>query len=93
MEVTPIGEIAQSCWQEILQHLAYVRLDEFVIMPNHVHGIIIIDQSKYKIKDNFFRALGGGMDLIHNGILLRIKAGVLVDQHHRGVRAMELPHK
>ena len=63
MELTPIGEIAQSCWQEIPQHFPYVRLDEFVIMPNHVHGIIIIDQSKYTIKDNLLH--GDGVYTLH----------------------------
>jgi len=42
--VSPIGEIAQSCWSEIPQHFPYVQLDSFVVMPNHVHGIIIIDK-------------------------------------------------
>ena len=42
--LSPIGEIAQSCWQEIPQHFPYVQLDSFIIMPNHVHGIIIIDK-------------------------------------------------
>ena len=41
---SPIGEIAQSCWKEIPEHFPYVQLDSFVVMPNHVHGIIIIDK-------------------------------------------------
>lgn len=45
MELTGIGEIAQSCWQEIPQHFPFVQLDSFVVMPNHVHGIIIIEKS------------------------------------------------
>ncbi|HZK97706.1 MAG TPA: hypothetical protein VFC67_26115 [Prolixibacteraceae bacterium] len=42
--LSPIGEIAQSCWKEIPEHFPYVQLDSFVVMPNHVHGIIIIDK-------------------------------------------------
>ncbi|MBN2096559.1 transposase, partial [Candidatus Peregrinibacteria bacterium] len=30
-------------WQEIPQHFAHVVLDEWVVMPNHVHGVIIIN--------------------------------------------------
>ena len=37
---SPIGEIAESCWQEIPQHFEHVDLDYFVIMPNHIHGIL-----------------------------------------------------
>ena len=35
------GEFAQSCWIDIPQHFPHVQIDEFVIMPNHIHGIFI----------------------------------------------------
>lgn len=34
------GKIAQICWIEITNHFDNVMLDEYVIMPNHIHGII-----------------------------------------------------
>ena len=37
------GKIAQQCWLEIPEHFPCVSLDKFVIMPNHIHGIIIIN--------------------------------------------------
>jgi REP element-mobilizing transposase RayT len=37
-----LGEAARQGWLEIPKHFPSVILDEFVIMPNHVHGIIII---------------------------------------------------
>jgi len=37
-----IGLVAKSNWLEITRHFDNVKLDEFVIMPNHVHGIIEI---------------------------------------------------
>lgn len=36
------GEIVRSCWLDIPMHFPKVELDEFVVMPNHVHGIIVI---------------------------------------------------
>lgn len=42
VELTNIGEIAKSCWLQIPKHFSGIRLDEFVIMPNHIHGIIVI---------------------------------------------------
>ncbi len=39
------GKITDHCWLEIPIHYPYVKLDEFVIMPNHVHGIIIINDN------------------------------------------------
>ena len=44
MQLTEIGEMAVRYWQEIPKHFPFVILDAFVIMPNHVHGIIIIDK-------------------------------------------------
>lgn len=36
------GEIAMRCWQEIPAHFPHVELDEWVLMPDHLHGIIVI---------------------------------------------------
>lgn len=41
-----IGEIVKNCWFEISSHFKNVILDQFVIMPNHVHGILFIDHCK-----------------------------------------------
>jgi REP element-mobilizing transposase RayT len=40
------GEIADLLWYEIKNHHKNVELDEYVIMPDHVHGIIIINRSE-----------------------------------------------
>ena len=44
MILSDIGKIAQQCWLEIPQHFPFVKLDAFVVMPNHIHGILIIDK-------------------------------------------------
>ncbi len=44
MELNKIGCVAAKYWQEIPQHFKNVRLDEWVVMPNHIHGIVIIDK-------------------------------------------------
>jgi REP element-mobilizing transposase RayT len=36
------GKIVQQCWLEIPTHFPNAELDKFVVMPNHIHGIIII---------------------------------------------------
>ncbi len=40
MNLSPIGEIAESCWQEIPEHFEHVDLDYYIVMPNHQHGIL-----------------------------------------------------
>jgi len=34
------GQVAENCWKEIPAHFPRVAVDEFVIMPNHVHGVL-----------------------------------------------------
>jgi putative transposase len=36
------GKIVTVCWFDLLNHYSNIILDEFIVMPNHVHGIIII---------------------------------------------------
>jgi putative transposase len=42
MILNDAGKIANECWLEIPAHFPNVKLHEFIIMPNHVHGIIEI---------------------------------------------------
>jgi putative transposase len=42
MELNEYGEIAEECWRNIPAHFPNVELDEFIIMPSHVHGILAI---------------------------------------------------
>ncbi len=42
MQLSDMGQIAAECWREIPDHFAGVGIDLFVVMPNHVHGIIEI---------------------------------------------------
>ena len=43
MMLSGTGMIAEKIWHEIPDHFPFVILDEFIIMPNHLHGIIQID--------------------------------------------------
>ncbi|MBZ5595354.1 MAG: transposase [Acidobacteriia bacterium] len=43
MRNSPIGQMVASCWLEIPKHFPNAALDEFVIMPNHLHGIVLLD--------------------------------------------------
>ncbi|AFZ04451.1 transposase [Calothrix sp. PCC 6303] len=44
MQLSDVGKIAEQFWLEIPNHFQHTNIDSFVIMPNHVHGIIIIDK-------------------------------------------------
>ena len=42
VHLAEIGKIIFKCWLEISEHFNNVKLDDWVIMPNHLHGIIVI---------------------------------------------------
>jgi REP element-mobilizing transposase RayT len=42
MQINAEGEIIVACWQAIPEHFQNAELDEFIIMPNHIHGIVSI---------------------------------------------------
>lgn len=44
MTLSPLGQSALDCWNEIPAHFPFVELGEFVVMPNHVHGIVVINK-------------------------------------------------
>jgi len=43
MILNDIGIIANKFWLEIPHHYQNIKLDEYIIMPDHIHGIIIIN--------------------------------------------------
>jgi putative transposase len=45
MELNEAGKIANECWLNIPNHFPNTVLHEYVIMPNHVHGIIQIKKN------------------------------------------------
>jgi len=40
------GQIAQNCWEELPGKLSMIALDAFIIMPDHVHGILIMRKDR-----------------------------------------------
>lgn len=42
MILNSYGQVVESCWQALPLHFSHVQGDAFVIMPNHVHGIIVL---------------------------------------------------
>ncbi len=41
--LSELGKTADDCWRQIPQHHPGVGLDDHKVMPNHIHGIILID--------------------------------------------------
>jgi len=52
MRFNHLGSIADQYWQEIPQHFPNITLDVYVIMPNHLHGILWIIESSQNANKN-----------------------------------------
>lgn len=52
IHLTQIGDIVADCWNSINKIYTNVRTDKHVIMPNHFHGIILINDNKSLAADN-----------------------------------------
>ncbi|MDR3365715.1 MAG: transposase [Prevotellaceae bacterium] len=45
MILNDAGNIAQQCWLDIPQHFPHAELHEYVVMPNHIHGIVELTET------------------------------------------------
>jgi REP element-mobilizing transposase RayT len=52
MNLSKIGKIASQNWQDISNHYDRVELGEFVVIPNHIHGIIWIVGAHLGVSEN-----------------------------------------
>jgi REP element-mobilizing transposase RayT len=60
MRFNEYGEIARQAWDGLLHHYSGVETDAFVVMPNHVHGIIVItDETPIMVGAGCPRPYGG----------------------------------
>lgn len=52
MQLNESGKIAHQCWMEIPKHFPHTTLDEYIVMPNHIHGIIVLNDIADEKFDN-----------------------------------------
>ena len=54
MRLSDSGRLAMAVWEGLPSHYPHIQLDTYVIMPNHVHGIVVLED-----KDD--RHVGAGL--------------------------------
>ncbi len=42
VQLNHMGQTAAACWRQIPEHFPRVSCDVFCVMPNHLHGIIVL---------------------------------------------------
>jgi REP-associated tyrosine transposase len=87
--LTGLGEAVRKCWIEIPQHFPNVEIETYVVMPNHLHGIVIIhpkfpDASRQPrsnlIAESFGKPVSGSLPTI----IRSFKAAVTKRAHESG---------
>jgi putative transposase len=58
MHLNCMGRAVESCWRDIPRHYPHAALDEFVVMPNHIHGVIQIYRDAWEPAQMPVRAVG-----------------------------------
>jgi len=50
MHLNKFGSIVNDCWREMPSHFPNVEIDAFVVIPNHMHGIVnIVDNRRGEV--------------------------------------------
>lgn len=60
------GELVDTCWEETPAHFPQVSLDSWVVMPNHLHGLLLIDETVTSVDEprQFGRAQRGALGTV-----------------------------
>jgi REP-associated tyrosine transposase len=45
MIANAFGKAVETCWLGLANHYAHLSLDAFIVMPNHIHGILFFDEA------------------------------------------------
>jgi len=86
MILSEIGEIARSEWLKTpeIRPDMNLKLDEFVIMPNHIHGIIQIGNNEYNTFDEKdYLDCGGRRDAMHGVSTSDTDGGLLQKRNNK----------
>jgi putative transposase len=67
MVLNEFGMIATNCWNALPKHFPHIRLDASIVMPNHFHGILWINQypeGHHKTDRKFGDGIAGSISTI-----------------------------
>ncbi len=80
MNLSEIGIIAKQFWYEIPGHFKFVELGAFVVMPNHIHGILMINKNDDLMGSGFVETPNLG---VSTTAVRTPNLGVIINQYKR----------
>ena len=85
MRLNGAGEMVRRVWEAMPDRFPHVVMDAFVVMPNHVHGVIFIGRAEAMIGAGLGE-IGGGVPAL--GDAVRAFKSLTTVEYGRGVRGM-----
>lgn len=85
MRLNGAGEMVRRVWEGMAERFAYVVVDAYVVMPNHVHGVVFLGQTA-ATTDAFTGETGGDVPTL--GDVVRMFKSVTTVEYGRGVRGL-----
>jgi REP element-mobilizing transposase RayT len=83
MILSEIGKIAARFWLEIPKHFPFVNLGEYIIMPNHLHGLLMIYKDDNPVETRFIASQDSGKDTINQDTINRVSTmGGITGKHN-----------
>ena len=73
LQPTQIGEIAGKFWSDIPNHFPFVVLDQFMVMPNHIHGILLFNKTAISWQANKFGSQSQNLGSVIRGFKSSLK--------------------
>lgn len=64
MQLSEQSNMTNHCWSQIPYHFSFVILDEWVVMPNNFHEIVVIDNTVTPIYHSAGKAVSMIMSLV-----------------------------
>ncbi|MGB9773540.1 MAG: hypothetical protein ACP5JH_06800 [Bacteroidota bacterium] len=69
MRLNEAGRMVVAEWEEIPERFPHIELDAFVVMPNHIHGIIVITETKNLVGAGLVPAQNAGRNDVGAGLV------------------------
>jgi REP element-mobilizing transposase RayT len=73
MMLNPAGRTVADWWRKLPTKFAAIRLDEFTVMPNHLHAVIWIDETDEDQRVSIPRVIGWFKTMTTNEYIRRVR--------------------
>ena len=86
MRLNDAGQMACRTWEELPERFAGIKMDYFVVMPNHLHGIVVLSRSPTGAEDRATTRVAPTL-----GSVIGAYKSLTTVEYTRGVGALSWP--